>query len=56
MWFKFEDKIQNTSKAMVFTRNHADDNDDNGTKNNMSPLLGGGGCLEPLYKLSIATE
>ena len=42
-WFKFEDKIQNTSKVIVFTRNHTDDNDDDadnnddGTKNNMSP-------------------
>ena len=44
-WFKFEDKIQNTSKVIVFTRNHTDDDDDDtddtddadddGTKNNM---------------------
>ena len=33
--FKFEDKIQNTSKVIVFTRNYTDDDDD-GTKNNMS--------------------
>ena len=45
-WFKFEDKIQNTSKVIVFTRNHTDVNDDDaddddGTKNNMSPPVGG---------------
>ena len=49
-WFKFEGKIQNNSKVIVFTRNHtnADDagdddpgDDDDETKNNMSP--GGGG-------------
>ena len=40
-WFKFEDKIQNTSNVIVFTRNHTDDDD--GTKNNMSrPGRGGG--------------
>ena len=45
LWFKFEDEIQNTSKVIVFTRNHTnDDADDNGgTKNNMSPPVGGGG-------------
>ena len=38
MWFKFEDKIQNTSKVIVFTRNHTDnDDDDDATKNSMSP-------------------
>ena len=45
-WFKFEDKIQNTSKVIVFTRNHKDDDDaddDDGTKNNMSPPSHGGG-------------
>ena len=40
-WFKFENKIQNTSKVIVFTRNHTDkdnaDGDDDRTKNNMSP-------------------
>ena len=33
----FEGKIQNNSKAVAFTRNHTDDNDEDGTKNNMSP-------------------
>ena len=44
-WFKFEDKIQNTSKVIVFTRNDTDDaDDDDGTKNNMSlPGRVGGG-------------
>ena len=37
IWFKFEDKIQNTSKVITFTRNHTDDDADDGTKNNMSP-------------------
>ena len=38
IWFKFEDKIQYTSKVIVFTRNHTDEDDaDDGTKNNMSP-------------------
>ena len=45
--FKFEDKIQNTSKVIVFTRNDTDndndDTDDDGIKNNMSPPVGGGG-------------
>ena len=27
-WFKFEDKIQNTSKVIVLTRNHTDDDAD----------------------------
>ena len=42
-WFKFEDKIQNASKVIVFTRNHTDDadaddaDDDNRTKNNTTP-------------------
>ena len=40
--FKFEDKIQNTSKVIVFTRNHKDDTDDadaeDGSKNSMSPF------------------
>ena len=42
-WFKFEDKIQNTSILIRFTRNHRDDDtDDDRTKSNMSPpgLLG----------------
>ena len=46
IWFKFEDKIQNTSKVIAFTRNHTDDDDaddDHETKNNMSPPVGGGG-------------
>ena len=38
IWFKFEDKILNTSKVIVFTRNHTDDDaDDYGTKNNVPP-------------------
>ena len=43
-WFKFEGKIQNDSKVIAFTRNHTDDDNDSdgGTKNNMSPLVGGG--------------
>ena len=47
-WFKFEDKIQNTSKVIVFTRNHTDDNsdDDDGTKTNM----GGGGETKLYHK------
>ena len=39
--FRFEDKNQNTSNVIVFTRNHTDKDhvaDDDGTKNNMSPL------------------
>ena len=48
-WLKFEDKIQNTSKVIMFTMNHTDDDedddddadDDDGTKNNMSPRSGG---------------
>ena len=45
-WFKFKDKIQNTSKVIVFTRNHTDhDNadEDDETKNNMSSPGRGGG-------------
>ena len=44
-WFKFEGKIQNTSKVIMFTRNHTDDDADvdAGTKNNLSPPIGGGG-------------
>ena len=49
IWFKFENKIPNYSKVIIFTRNHKtttddDDNADGGTKNNtgMSPLVGGG--------------
>ena len=41
-WFKFEDKVKNFLKVITFTRNHTDDADD-GTKNNMSPLVGGWG-------------
>ena len=40
IWFKFEEKIQNTSKVFVFTRNHTDDDndaDDDKTNNNVSP-------------------
>ena len=40
-WFKFEDKTQNLSKVIVFTRNQTDDADDDGTKNNMSPPVRG---------------
>ena len=41
-WFQFEDKSQNISKVIVFTRNHTDDKadddaEDDGTKNNTSP-------------------
>ena len=38
-WLKFEGKIQNTSKVIVFTRSLTDDADDadNGTKKNMAP-------------------
>ena len=43
IWFKFEDKIQNTSKVIVFTRNHTDGANDDRTKYNMSPPVGGGG-------------
>ena len=45
-WFKFKSKIQNGSKVIAFSMNHTDHNDDdNETKNNMSPPLGplGGG-------------
>ena len=48
IWFKFEDKIQNTSKVIVFTKNHTDDDNDNDvedddrTKNNMFPPGRGG--------------
>ena len=60
IWFKFEGKIQNTSKVIVFTRNHTDDDDtddddDDGTKNNMSPPGWGGGDIinpECLFKLT----
>ena len=43
-WFKFEDKIQNTSKVTMFTRNHTDDDADNNDKttNNMSPKVRAG--------------
>ena len=45
-WFKFEDKIQNTSKVIEFTMNHIDNDDDNGgTKNNVSPGRGGGDII-----------
>ena len=49
-WFKFEDKIQNTSKVIVFTRNHTDDDeadnaDDDRTKNNMSSPGHGGDII-----------
>ena len=46
-WFKFEGKIQNASKVIMFTRNHTDDDADvdAGTKNNLSPLIGGGGDI-----------
>ena len=27
-WFKFEGKIQNASKVIIFTRNHTDDDAD----------------------------
>ena len=47
-WFKFEEKIQNLSKVIVFTRNHTDDDDDavdDGTKTNVSPPSRGGGDI-----------
>ena len=47
-WFKFEGKIQNASKVIMFTRNHTDDSkdtDDDGTKNNVSPQLRKGGDI-----------
>ena len=34
--FKFEDEIQIISKVTVFTRNHTEDDADDGTKNNHS--------------------
>ena len=46
--FKFEGKIQNASKVIMFTRNHTDDSndaDDDGTKNNVSPQSGKGGDI-----------
>ena len=59
IWFKFEDKIQNTSKVIVFTRNHtdvedddADNDDDDGNKNNMSPPGRGGGHNKLKYGVS----
>ena len=39
-WIKLEGKIQNDSKVIVFTRNHTDDADDNGTKNIVTPSQG----------------
>ena len=45
-WFKFEDKIQNTLKVIVFTRNHTDDDDaddEEGPKYSMFPPRRGGG-------------
>ena len=50
IWFKSEDKIQNISKVIVFTRNHTDDDDtddddDDGTKNNMSAPARGGDII-----------
>ena len=45
-WSKREAKIQNTSKVIVFTRNHTDDDtDDDGTKNNTSPDGRGGDIM-----------
>ena len=45
-WFKFEDKIQNTSKVIVFTRNHTDNEDVVTEPKKMSPLSRGGGHNE----------
>ena len=39
--YKFESKIPNDSKVIVFTRNHTDDDDEDVTKNNMSPSVRG---------------
>ena len=36
--FKFEGKIPNDSKVIMFTRNHTDNDD--GTQNNTSPPVG----------------
>ena len=46
-WFKFEDKIPNDQKVILFTRNHTDDKadddaDNDRTKNNTSPPVRGG--------------
>ena len=41
-WFKFEDKIQNTSKVIVFTRNHTDNDDVDDRTKKMSYLSRGG--------------
>ena len=50
-WFKFEDKIQNTSKVIMFTRNHTDNED--GTKNNMLPPVGGGDIITAFTSVNI---
>ena len=42
-WFKFEGKIQNTSKVIVLIRNHKDDDDDGTKNNNLSPRSEGEG-------------
>ena len=56
-WFKFEDKIQNTSKVIVFTRNHTNDDDDDAdhrTKHNVSPGRRGGGDIILVIDLLVA--
>ena len=59
---KIKKKIQNTSKVIVFTRNHTDndedtDDDDDGTKNNMSPLgRGGGDIILPSVVINLHNE
>ena len=60
IWFKFEDKIQNISKVIVFTRKYTDDNEaddddankDDRTKNNVSHPVGGGYIIEMVQCLT----
>ena len=42
-WLKFEDKIQNTSKVIIFTRNHTDDATEPKTIHVCLPPVRGGG-------------
>ena len=60
IWFKFEDKIQNTSKVIVFTRNHTDDDTDDDDKTTEPkticlPPVGGGGDIiaKQILKLNL---
>ena len=55
IWVKFEDKIHNTFKVIVFTRNHTDDDydaDDDRTKNKMSSPSPGGGRHKYIISIS----